>query len=82
MYPYVNAWIAQVRSLKFNMKLACLLCNYVSCGLCLKVYYALRGWMPQGLIDTHLCGGVYFIVIIYVLTMVLKENWWIYDLEI
>ena len=33
MYPYVNSWIAQVRSLKCNKKMACLLCYCVLCGL-------------------------------------------------
>ena len=47
MYPYVNAWIAEVRSLKCNIRFICLLCYCVLCGLCLKVYYGLRGWMPQ-----------------------------------
>ena len=28
---------------------------------------------------TFFDGGVYFIVIIYVLTMALKANWWIYE---
>ena len=53
MYPYVNAWIAQVKSLKCNMKLACLLCYCVLCGLWLKVYYGLRGWLPQWVVDSH-----------------------------
>ena len=36
MYPYVNAWIVHVRSLKCYMKLTCVLCYRVLCGLCLK----------------------------------------------
>ena len=47
MYPYVNAWIVQVRSLKCNMKLTCLLCYCVLCCLFLKEYYGLREWLPQ-----------------------------------
>ena len=53
MYPYVNAWIAEVRSLKCNMKLTCLLCYSVLCGLCLKEYYGLREWMPEYVVDSH-----------------------------
>ena len=37
MYPNVNAWIAKVRSLMCSMKLACLLCYYMLCGLFLVV---------------------------------------------
>ena len=53
MYPYVNALITQVRSLKCNMKLACLLCYCVLCGLCLKEYYGLRGSLAQYIVDSH-----------------------------
>ena len=64
MYPYVNALITQVRSLKCNMKLACLLCYCILCGLCLKVYYGLRGWMPQYFVDSH-----YVIMLVNVYTL-------------
>ena len=37
MYPNVNAWIAKVRNLKCNMKLACIGCYYLLCGQCLFV---------------------------------------------
>ena len=63
MYPDVNARIAQVRSLKCNMKLACLLNYCVLCGLCLKEYYGLRGRMPQYVVDSH-----YVIMLTNVLT--------------
>ena len=53
LYPYVNALIAQVRSLKCNMKLTCLLCYCVLCGLCLKEYYGLRGWLLQYVVNKH-----------------------------
>ena len=53
LHPYVNALIAQVRSLKCNMKLTCLLCYCVLCGLCLKEYYGLRGWLLQYVVNKH-----------------------------
>ena len=53
MYPYDNARIAQVRSLKCNMKLTCLLRYCVLCGLCFREYYGLRGWLSQGVVDSH-----------------------------
>ena len=35
------------------MKLACLLCYCVLCGLCLKEYYGLRGSLAQYIVDSH-----------------------------
>ena len=53
MYPYVNECLAQVRSLKCYLKLACLLCYCVLSGVFLKEYYGLTGWMCQCHVDMH-----------------------------
>ena len=42
MYPYINLWIAKVRSLESNVMLSCLVCYFVLCGLCFKVHYCLK----------------------------------------
>ena len=35
------------------VKLYCLLCYYLLCGLCLVVHYGPREWMPQCVVDSH-----------------------------
>jgi len=53
MYPYVKSLIAQVRSLKCNIKSTCLLCYCLLYGVCLTEYYGIRGWLPQYVVDSH-----------------------------